>query len=57
MIEERNWPLRNASKIQSSYKEERGDILVRGFWAGGKDFIIVVRVTDLDTECCQLKSS
>lgn len=28
--------------------EERGDILVRGFWAGGTDCVIDVRLTDMD---------
>jgi hypothetical protein len=28
--------------------EERGDVLIRGFWARGTDCIIDVRITDTD---------
>ena len=31
-------------------EDDRGDILLRGFWARGTDFIVDVRVTDLDAK-------
>ncbi len=38
-----------------TFDEERGDLLIRGFWARGTDAIIDVRVTDTDAKSYRSK--
>jgi hypothetical protein len=37
-------------RLSRSSDKERGDILIRGFWARGTDVIVNVRVTDTDAK-------
>ena len=40
------------SESTSSHEDERGDILIRGFWHRGTDCILDVRITDVDAKSC-----
>jgi hypothetical protein len=35
----------------------QGDLMIHGFWLGGTDCIVDVRITDLDSKSYQTKSS
>ncbi len=41
-------PVRQTSANQPAKEDDRGDILLRGFWARGTECIVDVRVTDTD---------
>jgi hypothetical protein len=43
-------PKSPVQRLSRSSDEERGDLLIRGFWARGTDVIVDVRVTDTDAK-------
>jgi hypothetical protein len=43
-------PKSPVQRLSRSSEEERGDLLIRGFWARGTDVIVDVRVTDTDAK-------
>jgi hypothetical protein len=48
-------PDNQASRDQPVKEDDRGDILLHGFWARGTDCIVDVRVTDTDAKSYQLR--
>jgi hypothetical protein len=40
----------NSDKEAATGEDERGDLLIRGFWTAGTDCILDVRVTDTDSK-------
>jgi hypothetical protein len=40
----------NIDKEAATGEDERGDLLIRGFWTAGNDCILDVRVTDTDSK-------
>ena len=38
------------SPVKNNKDEERGDLLIRGFWSPATDLIVDVRITDLDSK-------
>jgi hypothetical protein len=42
----------NIDEEAATGEDERGDLLVRGFWTAGADCILDVRVTDTDSKSC-----
>jgi hypothetical protein len=42
----------NNHKEAATGEDERGDLLIRGFWTAGTDCILDVRVTDTDSKSC-----
>ena len=42
--------------LRKSRSEERGDVLIRGFWQNGTDCIIDVRIADTDSKSYRAKA-
>ena len=47
-----NATTQNIDKEAATGEDERGDLLIRGFWKAGTDCILDVRVTDTDAKSC-----